>query len=123
MEGNLNFFESLDYPNLYQGRLRQIGLLYIPDVQKICFSFDKTVFSVESKFDELYIGPGLEFNLDDLRGEDSSAPIHFFDSRSITMTGSPDDFCIESDTVWVYFMTDRYIEKPGWRLFWHVAGT
>ena len=122
MEGNLNFFESPYYPNLYEDRLRQLSLLYIPDVQKICFSL-KTVFGVESQDDELYIGSGLGFDFNDIRGEYSPASIHFFDSRSITMTGSPDDFCIESDTAWVYFLSGRDVTKFGWRLFWHVAGT
>ena len=116
-----NYYESPDYPQLYEDRLRIQYLLYLPGVAEICFEFDQQAFGIEDNKDELYVGPGLSFTFDQLDGQNTSPEIFFFENRDRNGV-TPDDFCVPSDTVWMYFLTDKNIMEPGFRLFWNVAG-
>lgn len=115
--GNLNFFESPGYPASYGNREVVIYFLYIPNVQKICFSFDETHFRLEMFKDALDVGPSPSFY------EIQQVREYFITHESVQpTTGTPDDFCINSDLVWILFSTNRNSVYNGWRLFWHVAG-
>ncbi|XP_072051695.1 uncharacterized protein [Amphiura filiformis] len=118
-----NYFESLNYPQVYIDRLRALYLLYLPGVAEICFTFDQSAFGIENDKDELYVGPGLEFDFGDLAAANSPDGIYFFEDRTVPAgRTAPNDFCIPSDTVWMYFLTDKNIQGPGWRLYWSVEG-
>ncbi|XP_072013269.1 uncharacterized protein [Amphiura filiformis] len=117
-----NYFETIDYPTLYEDRLRALYLLYLPGVTEICFEFDQTAFGIEDNKDELYVGPGLQFDFAHLQGRlGTPNDIFFFENRNITNGRTPSDFCIPSDTVWMYFLTDKNIMMPGWRLYWTIS--
>ncbi|XP_072049558.1 uncharacterized protein [Amphiura filiformis] len=118
-----NYFESPGYPGLYPNRLRALYLLYIPGVTEICLDFDQTAFDVENNKDELYVGPGLQFDFKDLGGRSYTPPeIYFFENKNITNGGrTPQNFCIPSDTIWMYFLTDYGIMLNGWRLYWRIS--
>ena len=104
-------------------RLRIQYLLYIPGAAKICFKFDQQAFGIEDNKDELYVGPGLEFSFDQLQGQNTSPEIFFFENMDVApMNVTPDNFCIPSDTIWMYFLTDKNIMMPGFRLFWEIEG-
>ncbi|XP_072051694.1 uncharacterized protein [Amphiura filiformis] len=119
-----NYFESLNYPQVYTDRLRALYLLYLPGVAEICFTFDQTAFGIENDKDELYVGPGLEFDYErDIQSTNSPDEVYFFEDRTVPAGRTvPNDFCIPSDTVWMFFLTDKNIELPGWRLYWSVEG-
>ena len=112
----INFFETDNYPSNYADRQRVLYLLYLPGATQITFSFSSP-FGIEENKDELYIGAGLEFEFTQLDGlTDTSIQKYFFEGRSV-----PQSFTINSDVVWMYFITDKNnndMSYEGFRVSW-----
>ncbi len=65
--------------------------------------------------DELYIGRGLTVDFNALNGVSSVNPdVFFFEGFS-----QPADFVVpDTDTVWMYFITDKNLEFSGFSVSW-----
>ncbi|KAJ8041828.1 Hyalin [Holothuria leucospilota] len=115
-------FTSDGYPGLYRDRWTAIYLLFIPGATRIDFEFTgEGGFDVESFKDDLFIGPGLEFNEDDLRLNGVILPgslVRFYDNRNLSGEVYPPPFSMATDSVWIFFQTDKNIRGNGWKLSW-----
>lgn len=121
----LNYFESPGYPQLYADRIRVLYLLYLPGVSEIRFDFDPLAFGIENNKDELHVGPGLQFVFEELTVR--TPGINFFENVNATVPRgngvlTPGSFVIQGDSAWMYFLTDKNIMFPGWRLSWTIPG-
>ena len=113
----VEYFESINYPVNYNDRLRVLYLLFIPGATSITFTFDSP-FAIEENKDELYIGRGLEFDYNTaINGAtDAANDKYFFEGRTV-----PNSFTINSDAVWMYFLTDKNnndMTYAGFRVRW-----
>ncbi|XP_071824175.1 uncharacterized protein [Apostichopus japonicus] len=115
-------FQSLNYPNLYEDRWTAIYLLYIPRASRIDFTFTGDGgFGIETLKDELYVGTGLSFSSNDFTGVDivdGNRVVRFFDNSTLNGQTYPPPFSFETDSVWLYFLTDKNIMFNGWQLSW-----
>ncbi|XP_071824324.1 uncharacterized protein [Apostichopus japonicus] len=115
---------NIDGTGFYEARDARIFLLFIPGATRIVFQFEGP-FGVEVLKDDLYVGVGLEFGIDqvssDFVGQLDNGNIYHFDNRSLSVPnqGVPASFALETDTVWIYFGTDKNIELAGFRLTWN----
>lgn len=124
------FFESENYPNPYPNRWDATYQLYIPAAVRIDFEFvGSGGFGIESHKDELYVGTGLLFTQDTIIASTESVNsfgdivVRFFDNRTITsLQIYPPPFSFLTDTVWLYFRTDKSDRFNGWRLQWTAIG-
>ncbi|KAJ8041572.1 Hyalin [Holothuria leucospilota] len=118
------FFESENYPNLYPDRWFATYLLYIPGASRIDFRFTGPGFGIESFKDELWVGTGLLYSFADIERANSSNlveddfELRFFDNRTLMGNMYPAAFSLSTDTVMLYFATDRNIRWAGFRLEW-----
>ena len=107
-------FSSPNYPNPYPDRYEKLYQLYVPSATSITLTFQE-LFSVEANKDELYIGTGLGF--DPLRGFGNFVTIpgqqYFFEG-----TEAPNPITLNTDTIWIYFLTDKNNMREGWSLSW-----
>ncbi|XP_072018428.1 uncharacterized protein [Amphiura filiformis] len=114
----VEYFESANYPGNYNDRARVLYLLFVPGATSITITFDSQ-FGIEENKDELYVGRGLEFDFGQLDSfNDPANDKYFFEGRT-----RPDSFTINSDAVWVYFLTDKNnndMTYQGFRLRWSV---
>ncbi|XP_072051852.1 hyalin-like [Amphiura filiformis] len=111
------YFESPNYPNLYDDRDTRLYLLYIPGLPEdaqIQFSFDSP-FHIETGKDALYVGRGLQFNFNQINDRNDPPEKYFFEGNQ-----RPGPFSMQTDAVWLYFLTDKNIEQVGFRLRWNV---
>ncbi|XP_030829219.1 mucin-3A isoform X29 [Strongylocentrotus purpuratus] len=106
-------FRSINYPSDYNNRYRALYLLYVPGAQSITFSFS-VEFDIEEFKDELYIGSGLMYNDVQLDGLGSPPDWHFFEGSI-----RPQDFTIQGDVAWMYFGTDKNIQRTGFEVSWN----
>ncbi|XP_071785173.1 uncharacterized protein [Asterias amurensis] len=112
-------FVSKNYPSAYPNRYRALYLLYIPGANGIRFTFNN-VFGIETDKDELYIGRGLTVDFNALNGVSSVNPdVFFFEGFA-----QPADFVVpDTDTVWMYFITDKNLEFSGFSVSWQPVDT
>ncbi|PIK48268.1 putative fibropellin-3-like [Apostichopus japonicus] len=119
-------FQSLNYPNLYEDRWTAIYLLYIPRASRIDFTFTGDGgFGIETLKDELYVGNGLSFSSNDFTEADivdGNRVVRFFDNSTLNGKRYPPPFSFETDSVWLYFLTDKNIMLNGWQLKWTSTG-
>ncbi|XP_072172386.1 uncharacterized protein [Diadema setosum] len=106
-------FSSVNYPGLYNNRYRALYLLYIPGATSITFTFSP-VFDIEEFKDELYVGAGLQYSDSQLDGIGSPPDWYFFEGSV-----QPDSFTIQGDTAWMYFGTDKNIQRNGFEISWN----
>lgn len=110
-------FSSPGWPTeVYSSRYGGLYLLYIPGAQRIDFTFNSP-FAIESLKDELYVGPGLSFTQSQLDGLTVPNDHYFFEGSNI-----PAGFSIESDTVWMAFLTDKNVQLTGFQIQWSSFG-
>ncbi|XP_077980266.1 uncharacterized protein LOC144435553 [Glandiceps talaboti] len=102
----------------YNNRHRQTYLLYIPGATEIAFTFDQTVFQIEVDKDELYLGPGLAYNVP-MRFMDQDDPLQYVFEGLSAPTGT---YVIPGDTAYLVFDTDKTIELEGWKVTWEMTG-
>lgn len=119
-------FQSVNYPDNYVDRWMAAYLLFIPGATRIEFTFTGSAgFGVETHKDELYVGTGLTFSLNDFTGADileTDRTIRFFDNSTLKGNVYPPGFSLETDSVWLYFLTDKNLEFSGWQLSWTSTG-
>ncbi|XP_072037686.1 uncharacterized protein [Amphiura filiformis] len=63
--------------------------------------------------DELYVGVGLMYQESQLNFRSEPPNKYFFEGDE-----RPEDFSLQSDTAWIFFLTDRNVEYSGFRLSW-----
>ena len=119
VNSGLTYFESENHPLDYGPRIRALYLLYLPGATQITFSFDLP-FGLETNKDELYVGTGLAYAPGDFNGQASATgDKYYFDSRI-----RPQEFTLQSDTAWVYFLSDKNNDEmlfEGFRIRWSSA--
>ncbi|XP_022110489.1 hyalin-like [Acanthaster planci] len=112
-------FMSVNYPSNYPDRYRALYLLYVPGASGFNFIFD-TIFRIEADKDELYIGSGLVPPFSQFNGVNTSVEgVFFFEGHTPPMPFS----VVNTDTVWMYFITDKNINFPGFRVSWQTVDT
>lgn len=110
-------FSSPGWPTqVYANRYGALYLLYIPNAARIDFTFSSP-FAIETLKDELYVGPGLSFTQDQLDGQTVENDHYFFEGSAI-----PAGFSVESDTVWMAFLTDKNVQLNGFQINWASVG-
>ncbi|XP_041472959.1 hyalin isoform X50 [Lytechinus variegatus] len=105
-------FSSINYPGLYNNRYRALYLLYIPGATSVTFSFSD-LFDIEEFKDELYVGAGLMYEDTQINAETVLPDLYFFEGST-----KPDDFTIAGDVFWMYFGTDKNIQRNGFEISW-----
>ncbi len=86
----------------------------MPSATSITLTFDQ-LFNIEIHKDELFIGTGLAFDVEQGFGGwvDIPGVQYFFEG-----TEAPDPITLNTDTVWIYFLTDKNERAEGWKLSW-----
>ncbi|XP_033626670.1 uncharacterized protein LOC117289582 isoform X36 [Asterias rubens] len=110
-------FSSNNYPNIYPNRYRALYLIYVPGANGFTFTFDSP-FAIEMNKDELYVGAGLNVDFQAIQTDmvNENGDVFFFQGDQapapFTVTGT--------DTIWMYFLTDKNIPQQGFRVRWVV---